>query len=178
MLDRATRSERAERFATAHEMEEQLRGVFRELRSLRTGTETFELSPLFLQSSYALDGTLKGTPDFADVCDFERSANGLVPIDCAISEKWVFARTAAGGSSLEKAIWLPMLRSPNGRPHKHDAVDQFGLFYLRHGLVTAQEFPRTQMIAVLKGRSALVGPLITQGHRFNQRFCHTDRTLT
>ena len=51
--------------------------------------------------TYGLDGTLKGTPDFADVCDFERSANGLVPLDCAVCEKWVFARTAAGGSSLD-----------------------------------------------------------------------------
>ncbi|WP_367320225.1 tetratricopeptide repeat protein [Streptomyces sp. HUAS ZL42] len=65
VLDRATRSERAERFATAGEMEEQLRGVFRELRSLRTGTETFEPSPLFLQSSYALDGTLGSAPPLA-----------------------------------------------------------------------------------------------------------------
>jgi choline monooxygenase len=51
--------------------------------------------------TYALDGTLKGTPDFADVCDFERSANGLVPLDCAVSQKWVFARTAGGGPSLD-----------------------------------------------------------------------------
>jgi len=51
--------------------------------------------------TYGLDGTLKGTPDFADVCDFERSANGLVPIDCAVSQKWVFARTATDGSSLD-----------------------------------------------------------------------------
>jgi choline monooxygenase len=51
--------------------------------------------------TYALDGALKGTPDFSGVCDFERSANGLVPLDCAASQKWVFARTAAGGPSLD-----------------------------------------------------------------------------
>ena len=33
--------------------------------------------------TYSLDGELKGTPDFAGVCDFDRSANGLVPIDTA-----------------------------------------------------------------------------------------------
>ncbi|MFD0415932.1 tetratricopeptide repeat protein [Streptomyces sp. NPDC127108] len=60
-LRRATRPERADRFATAREMDEQLRGVFRELRSLRLHTETFEPSPLFLQSAYALDGGL-GVP--------------------------------------------------------------------------------------------------------------------
>ncbi|MFS8204073.1 tetratricopeptide repeat protein [Streptomyces sp. CWNU-52B] len=62
VLHRATRSERAERFATAREMEEQLRGVFRELRSLRTGAETFEPSPLFFQSPYALDAALGSAP--------------------------------------------------------------------------------------------------------------------
>ena len=51
--------------------------------------------------TYALDGSLKGTPDFADVCDFGRSANGLVPVDCAVAQKWVFARTAATGPSLD-----------------------------------------------------------------------------
>ncbi|MET7698714.1 tetratricopeptide repeat protein [Streptomyces sp. NPDC005485] len=65
VLHRATRDKRAERFASAREMEEQLRGVFRELRSLRTGTETFEPSPLFLQSSYALDGALGSAPPLA-----------------------------------------------------------------------------------------------------------------
>ncbi|WP_369232635.1 tetratricopeptide repeat protein [Streptomyces sp. R21] len=65
VLHRATRSRRAERFASAVEMEEQLLGVFRELRSLRTGTETFEPSPLFLQSSYALDGALGSAPPLA-----------------------------------------------------------------------------------------------------------------
>ncbi|MFH9074033.1 tetratricopeptide repeat protein [Streptomyces alboflavus] len=60
-LRRATRPDRADRFATAREMDEQLRGVFRELRSLRLGVETFEPSPLFLQSAFALDGGL-GVP--------------------------------------------------------------------------------------------------------------------
>ncbi|MFF3488787.1 tetratricopeptide repeat protein [Streptomyces sp. NPDC002701] len=62
VLHRATRGEQAERFATAREMEEQLRGVFRELRSLRTGVETFEPSPLFFQSPYALDAALGSAP--------------------------------------------------------------------------------------------------------------------
>ena len=30
--------------------------------------------------SYGLDGSLKGTPDFAGVCNFDRAENGLVPI--------------------------------------------------------------------------------------------------
>ncbi|WP_419249351.1 tetratricopeptide repeat protein [Streptomyces canus] len=65
VLHRATLSEPAGRFADAREMDQQLRGVFRELRSLRTGTETFEPSPLFLQSPYALDGALGSAPPLA-----------------------------------------------------------------------------------------------------------------
>ncbi|MFF7640081.1 tetratricopeptide repeat protein [Streptomyces canus] len=65
VLHRATLSEPAGRFADAREMEQQLRGVFRELRSLRTGAETFEPSPLFLQSAYALDGALGSAPPLA-----------------------------------------------------------------------------------------------------------------
>ncbi|MEV1022176.1 tetratricopeptide repeat protein [Streptomyces sp. NPDC050264] len=62
VLARATRSEPADRFADAHEMEAQLRGVWRELRSLRTKDETFEPSPLFQQSPYALDAGLGTAP--------------------------------------------------------------------------------------------------------------------
>ncbi|MFJ8825588.1 tetratricopeptide repeat protein [Streptomyces sp. NPDC102467] len=62
VLARATRSTPGTRFADAREMEAQLRGVWRELRSLRTGDETFEPSPLFTQSPYALDAGLGTAP--------------------------------------------------------------------------------------------------------------------
>lgn len=42
--------------------------------------------------TYALNGALKGTPDFAEVSDFDRAANGLVPLNCEGWEKWVFVR--------------------------------------------------------------------------------------
>ncbi|HYW73114.1 MAG TPA: SRPBCC family protein [Pyrinomonadaceae bacterium] len=42
--------------------------------------------------TYSLEGELKGTPDFQDVCDFDRSENGLRPIEIAVWEKWVFAK--------------------------------------------------------------------------------------
>lgn len=41
--------------------------------------------------TYSLEGELKGTPDFSGVCDFDRAANGLVPVETAVWEKWVFA---------------------------------------------------------------------------------------
>jgi len=50
--------------------------------------------------TYALDGALKGTPDFADVCGFDRSAHGLVQVDCHAAEKWAFVRPEKGGAPL------------------------------------------------------------------------------
>lgn len=46
--------------------------------------------------TYGLDGQLKGTPDFVGVCNFERAANGLVPIETANWESWVFAKIERG----------------------------------------------------------------------------------
>ncbi|MGW7053861.1 tetratricopeptide repeat protein [Streptomyces sp. NPDC054887] len=61
-LARATEEKPRKRFATAAEMSLQLRGVIRELRSLRLGTETFEPSRLFEPASAALDGGLGEAP--------------------------------------------------------------------------------------------------------------------
>jgi len=44
--------------------------------------------------TYSLAGELKGTPDFNDVCDFDRSENGLQQIEISSWEKWVFARVS------------------------------------------------------------------------------------
>ena len=51
--------------------------------------------------TYALDGTLKGTPDFAGVCAFDRATNGLVPVRVAVWESFVFVNLATEGPSLE-----------------------------------------------------------------------------
>jgi choline monooxygenase len=50
--------------------------------------------------TYSLQGELKGTPDFTGVCDFDRAANGLSPIEAAVWENWVFVRTETGGKDL------------------------------------------------------------------------------
>jgi choline monooxygenase len=42
--------------------------------------------------TYSLEGELKGTPDFSGVCDFDRASNGLVPLELAEWENWVFVR--------------------------------------------------------------------------------------
>src|SRR5206468_35136 len=46
--------------------------------------------------TYSLEGELKGTPDFNDVCGFDRSENGLIPIEIDVWEKWIFARVGDG----------------------------------------------------------------------------------
>jgi choline monooxygenase len=51
--------------------------------------------------TYSLEGALKGTPDFSGVCDFDRAANGLLPVDCGTWESWVFVRVQRDGISLD-----------------------------------------------------------------------------
>ncbi len=59
--------------------------------------------------TYALDGKLKGTPDFAGVCSFERSQNGLMPVETTTWENWVFVRTNQNGSQGLDAFLTPTL---------------------------------------------------------------------
>ena len=42
--------------------------------------------------TYSLEGALKGAPDFSDVCNFDKAANGLLPLETATWENWVFVR--------------------------------------------------------------------------------------
>jgi len=42
--------------------------------------------------TYSLEGELKGTPDFNDVCNFVRANNGLVAVEVTAWENWVFVR--------------------------------------------------------------------------------------
>ena len=52
--------------------------------------------------TYSLEGELKGTPDFSGVCNFERAANGLVPIQIDIWENWVFVRLKGSDMSISR----------------------------------------------------------------------------
>ena len=54
--------------------------------------------------TYALDGTLKGTPDFGGVCDFDRASQGLVPLAVDVWEQWVFVRVEGGGPGLAEFL--------------------------------------------------------------------------
>ena len=67
--------------------------------------------------TYSLEGELKGTPDFTGVCDFDRAANGLLSIEAAVWENWVFVRTETGrqrlppndSSSLENFLGVDLI---------------------------------------------------------------------
>jgi len=60
--------------------------------------------------TYSLEGELKGTPDFAGVCNFERSANGLVPLETSTWENWVFVRMSNNPSlSLEESLGAELI---------------------------------------------------------------------
>ena len=54
--------------------------------------------------TYSIEGELKGTPDFTGVCDFDRSANGLVPVECDVAAAWVFVTLEAGRLSLPQFL--------------------------------------------------------------------------
>jgi choline monooxygenase len=50
--------------------------------------------------TYGIDGALKGMVEFDGVCDFERSANGLVPVHVDIWENFVFVNLDPEAGSL------------------------------------------------------------------------------
>ena len=51
--------------------------------------------------NYGLDGSLKGMPEFDGVKNFERSANGLVPVNVATWEKFVLVNLNPNAESLD-----------------------------------------------------------------------------
>lgn len=53
--------------------------------------------------TYSLEGELKGTPDFSGVCSFDRSANGLLPVDMSVWQNWVFVKVANENAAGNKA---------------------------------------------------------------------------
>ena len=60
--------------------------------------------------TYGLDGRLKGTPDFAGVCEFDRAQNGLAPLAVDVWEGWAFVRIDASGPSLLDFLGSTLVR--------------------------------------------------------------------
>ncbi len=54
--------------------------------------------------NYGLDGALKGMPEFEGVKNFERSANGLVPVRVAAWEQFIFVNLDGHAESLEQFL--------------------------------------------------------------------------
>ncbi|MFC5863635.1 aromatic ring-hydroxylating dioxygenase subunit alpha [Acidicapsa dinghuensis] len=50
--------------------------------------------------NYGLDGSLKGMPEFAGVCNFDRNSNGLAPIAVDLWEHFVFVNLASNPQPL------------------------------------------------------------------------------
>jgi choline monooxygenase len=59
--------------------------------------------------TYSLEGELKGTPDFSEVCNFERADHGLMQVEIATWEKWVFARLGTG-TRIEEFLGSDLIR--------------------------------------------------------------------
>jgi choline monooxygenase len=57
--------------------------------------------------TYALDGSLRGVPEFQGVCNFDRARNGLVPVPVAVWEALVFVNLDPAAPPL--ADWLGSL---------------------------------------------------------------------
>jgi choline monooxygenase len=70
--------------------------------------------------TYGLDGTLKGAPEFAGVCNFDRAVNGLVPVRVATWEQFVFATLDADAPDLLTSLGdLPERVTPLGIASLH-----------------------------------------------------------
>jgi phenylpropionate dioxygenase-like ring-hydroxylating dioxygenase large terminal subunit len=54
--------------------------------------------------SYGLEGALKGAPEFEGVCGFDRGQNGLVPVQVAVWEQFVFVNLDEHGAPLAEFL--------------------------------------------------------------------------
>ena len=71
--------------------------------------------------TYSLEGELKGTPDFAGVCRFEKEESGLEPIAAEIWENFVWVRLAPEGPTLQDCLGRDLVRqiAPLGLSNLH-----------------------------------------------------------
>jgi choline monooxygenase len=64
--------------------------------------------------TYSLAGELRGTPDFAGVCNFDRAANSLVSIETGVWNNWVFVRIGRGGPPLASLLGSDLIHQMRG----------------------------------------------------------------
>ena len=76
--------------------------------------------------TYGLDGSLKGTPEFAGVCNFDRAENGLLPVRVETWENFIFVNLDQQAPALENYLGdLPQRLAP--------------LSVAKHGLLRSQK---------------------------------------
>jgi phenylpropionate dioxygenase-like ring-hydroxylating dioxygenase large terminal subunit len=56
--------------------------------------------------TYSLEGSLKGAPDFSGVCNFDKTANSLLPVETASWENWLFVRTGSDAAQISLSEFL------------------------------------------------------------------------
>jgi choline monooxygenase len=54
--------------------------------------------------TYNLEGALVVAPEFGGVCNFDKSRNGLVPVQTAIWQGWVFVKLVSNSPALEEFL--------------------------------------------------------------------------
>ncbi len=54
--------------------------------------------------TYSLAGELRGTPDFAGVRNFDPAAHGLLPLETALWEHWLFAKLERGSPTVREFL--------------------------------------------------------------------------
>lgn len=59
--------------------------------------------------TYSLEGALILAPEFGGVDNFDRGENGLVPVEIAVWNDWVFAKLESGNPSLEDFLGQDLL---------------------------------------------------------------------
>ena len=76
--------------------------------------------------TYDLEGKLILTPEFAGVANFDRSANGLVPVQTAEWQGWVFVKLDSGGPTLEEFLGADLIERFEPLPSRNSGPDTFG----------------------------------------------------
>ncbi len=76
--------------------------------------------------TYDLTGALIHTPEFTGVANFDHSANGLVPIQVAEWQNWVFAKLEPTGSSLIEFLGSDLIGHLEPVPSINSGPDTFG----------------------------------------------------
>lgn len=59
--------------------------------------------------TYSLEGALKGTPDFSQVCGFDRASSGLASVQIDVWGNWVFVKLERDGQTLSDFLGADLM---------------------------------------------------------------------